>query len=100
MEILEIYSVVECLILDWLESLLLLLLNVIFATESESYVFQTDSDSSHPLGHGDHGENPDETVRKRYGDKEVPYLFLTFSSHCKQIIFLIAMFILFARNNI
>ncbi|XP_039528028.1 sorbin and SH3 domain-containing protein 1 isoform X8 [Pimephales promelas] len=29
-----------------------------------------DSDSSHPLGHGDHGENPDETVRKRYGDKE------------------------------
>ncbi|XP_051771766.1 sorbin and SH3 domain-containing protein 1 isoform X1 [Ctenopharyngodon idella] len=29
-----------------------------------------DSDSSHPLSHGDHGENPEEAVRKRYGDKE------------------------------
>ncbi|XP_057197251.1 sorbin and SH3 domain-containing protein 1 isoform X8 [Triplophysa rosa] len=29
-----------------------------------------DSDSSHPFSHGDHGENSDEVVRKRYGDKE------------------------------
>ncbi|XP_067242294.1 sorbin and SH3 domain-containing protein 1 isoform X2 [Chanodichthys erythropterus] len=29
-----------------------------------------DSESSHPLSQGDHGENPDEAVRKRYGDKE------------------------------
>ncbi|XP_067277806.1 sorbin and SH3 domain-containing protein 1 isoform X2 [Pseudorasbora parva] len=29
-----------------------------------------DSDSSHPLSHGDHGENTEEAVRKRYGDKE------------------------------
>ncbi|XP_073690079.1 sorbin and SH3 domain-containing protein 1 isoform X2 [Garra rufa] len=29
-----------------------------------------DSDSSHPLSQGDHGENSDEAVRKRYGDKE------------------------------
>ncbi|XP_016366145.1 sorbin and SH3 domain-containing protein 1-like, partial [Sinocyclocheilus rhinocerous] len=33
-------------------------------------VFQTESDSSHPLSQGDHGENSDEAVRKRYGDKE------------------------------
>ncbi|XP_059422325.1 sorbin and SH3 domain-containing protein 1 isoform X4 [Carassius carassius] len=29
-----------------------------------------ESDSSHPLNQGDHGENSDEAVRKRYGDKE------------------------------
>uniref|UniRef100_A0A671L7H6 Sorbin and SH3 domain containing 1 n=1 Tax=Sinocyclocheilus anshuiensis TaxID=1608454 RepID=A0A671L7H6_9TELE len=29
-----------------------------------------ESDSSHPLSQGDHGENSDEAVRKRYGDKE------------------------------
>ncbi|XP_048060732.1 sorbin and SH3 domain-containing protein 1 isoform X6 [Megalobrama amblycephala] len=29
-----------------------------------------DSESSHPLSQGDHGENTDEAVRKRYGDKE------------------------------
>ncbi|XP_051945773.1 sorbin and SH3 domain-containing protein 1-like isoform X4 [Xyrauchen texanus] len=29
-----------------------------------------DSDSSQPLSQGDHGENSEETVRKRYGDKE------------------------------
>ncbi|XP_073776938.1 sorbin and SH3 domain-containing protein 1 isoform X49 [Danio rerio] len=29
-----------------------------------------DSDSSHPLSQGDHGESTDEAVRKRHGDKE------------------------------
>ncbi|XP_026134418.1 sorbin and SH3 domain-containing protein 1-like isoform X3 [Carassius auratus] len=29
-----------------------------------------ESDSSHPLSQGDHGENSDEAVKKRYGDKE------------------------------
>ncbi|XP_052006572.1 sorbin and SH3 domain-containing protein 1 isoform X2 [Xyrauchen texanus] len=29
-----------------------------------------DSDSSHPLSQGDHGENSEETALKRYGDKE------------------------------
>lgn len=42
--------------------------------KTESCVSQTDSDSSHPLSQGDHGEISDEVVRKRYGDKEVPDL--------------------------
>uniref|UniRef100_A0A8C1B2G1 Sorbin and SH3 domain containing 1 n=1 Tax=Cyprinus carpio carpio TaxID=630221 RepID=A0A8C1B2G1_CYPCA len=29
-----------------------------------------ESDSSHPLSQADHGENSDEAIRKRYGDKE------------------------------
>ncbi|XP_051945776.1 sorbin and SH3 domain-containing protein 1-like isoform X7 [Xyrauchen texanus] len=31
---------------------------------------EANSDSSQPLSQGDHGENSEETVRKRYGDKE------------------------------
>ncbi len=54
--------------------LLFLCVVLLMATESESCVFQTESDSSHPLSQGDHGENSDEAVRKRYGDKEVPFV--------------------------
>lgn len=56
--------------------------------------FQTESESAHPLSQGDHGENSDEAVRKRYGDKEVPFV-MTLSSQHKQIIFLISMFMFF-----
>lgn len=60
---------------------------------------QTESDSSHPLNQGDHGENSDEAVRKRYGDKEVPFV-LTLSSHHKQIIFFISIFVGFHEQHV